>query len=151
MKFPWHKYEEVPLRRRNTLQVFITNACNLSCEGCFAESTIKENNLHMRIEEYEKAIANFLKKGGKQINLLGGEPLIHPKLKEIMAINKSNEIKTTIYTNGNLLNRFKKEDFKDAKLRVSLYSLDVAPKAVLDLPTTDIPIDANFFQKNYVG
>ncbi len=144
MKFPWDKYEEQELTRRNTLQVFITNVCNLKCEGCFAKNIISENNKHMTIEEYTKAIKAFIEKGGKQINLLGGEPLLHPQLKEILKINKDNNIKTTIYTNGYFLNRYTIEDLQGAKLRVSIYCDIGKVKDVFNLPKTELPIDANF-------
>ena len=100
MKFPWHKYEEKVLDRRNTLQIFVTNDCNLKCKGCFARNLIGNDKQHMGLEEYKLVINTFLEKGGKQINLLGGEPLLHPNLNEILKINKENAIKTTIYTNG---------------------------------------------------
>jgi len=144
MKFPWHKYYEKELNRRKTLQVFITNACDLKCNGCFAKSAIKNDNSHISIEEYKIALKNFLNKKGKQINLFGGEPLLHPNLEEILNINRSKEIKTTIYTNGNILKKYKKDFFKDIKLRVSIYSLKGKIKGTYNIPKTDIPFDANF-------
>lgn len=190
MRFPWDKYEELPLSRRNTLQVFITNACNLKCEGCFARKIIKEepleeylkflenatkevrtwpewrrrgieafersysknnepikvkeNNRHISIEEYQEVFEKFLKKGGEQINLLGGEPLLHPNLKEILDINRANKIKTSVYTNGYFLDKYTKEDFENIKLRVSLYCKSGGVKSAKNLSLTDIPFDANF-------
>src|SRR3989338_2532144 len=144
MKFNWNRYEELPLERRNTLQVFITNVCNLRCTGCFARNIIGENNHEIGLEEYGKVIADFVSKGGKQVNLLGGEPLLHSKLLEIIALNKDNNLKTTIYTNGYFLNRFKKESLEGAKLRVSLYHYDSGLKSAKRLPETELPFDANF-------
>jgi len=128
MKFRWDKYEELPLERRNTLQVFITNNCNLRCNGCFARKIMSENNKNMSLEEYKEVVKDFLEKGGKQINLLGGEPLIHPNLREIIRYNTERNIKTTIYTNGYLLNRFTPEDLKGAKIRISICSEDMQVK-----------------------
>jgi organic radical activating enzyme len=144
MKFPWYKYEELPLSRRNTLQIFITNLCNLHCKGCFARNIISSNNKHISIEEYVHVIESFLEKGGKQINLLGGEPLLHPKLREILKINENKGIKTTIYTNGYFIDRYTKEELCNAKLRVSIYCENGKIKSVLNLPKTNLPIDANF-------
>ncbi len=144
MRFPWHKYSEIPSKRRNTLQVFITDSCNLKCSGCFAKSAIERNNPHMGIEEYKNVLSEFLKKGGKQINLLGGEPLLHPNLRRILHLNRERKIKTTIYTNGYFMDRYSKEDFKDVKLRVSLYCEIGNIKSVRNLPKTDIPIEACF-------
>lgn len=141
MFFPWNKYEEIPAARRNTLQVFITNRCNLSCEGCFSKFIMEGGKLDISLEDYRGVISDFLKKGGEQINLLGGEPLLHPDLREILKINRLNKIKTTIYTNGSFLNNHNKQDFEDIKLRVSLYCKNGNIKSVNDLPKTDIPIE----------
>ncbi|MBT3398318.1 radical SAM protein [archaeon] len=144
MRFPWNKYEEQKLERRNTLQMFITNDCDLRCRGCFARNIIGEDKKNMSLEEYLKTIEIFLKKGGKQINLLGGEPLLHPELKGMIGINRKRGLKTTIYTNGSFLGRYVPTDFTDAKLRVSLYCKSGAAKSAESLPTTGIPFDANF-------
>jgi organic radical activating enzyme len=144
MRFPWNKYTEIPLLRRNTLQVFITNACNLKCNGCFARNIINGNNKYISIKEYNKVIERFLDKGGKQINIIGGEPLLHPKLKEILKINKDKDIKTTVYTNGYFLDKYHKEDFYNSKLRVSIYCETGKIKSIKNIPITNIPIDANF-------
>jgi organic radical activating enzyme len=142
MKFPWDKYEELPLERRNTLQIFITNKCNLKCNGCFARNIMLDNK-DISLEEYTPAVSSFLNKGGRQINILGGEPLMHPNLKELLKINRENNIKTTIYTNGALLDKYCKEDFNNVKLRVSIYSKK-GNKGVFNIPKTNIPFDTNF-------
>ena len=143
MIFPWNKYKEIGLERRNTLQVFITNRCNLKCNGCFARK-VMVNNQDISLEEYQIVIKKFLKKGGKQINLLGGEPLLHPNLKEILDLNKKNKIKTTIYTNGYFINKYTKKYFKGIKLRISICSKDMQNKMFKNLKKTNIPFDANF-------
>lgn len=144
MKFYWNKYEELPLERRNTLQVFITNNCNLRCTGCFARNILGNESNEISLDEYGKIIDDFISKGGMQVNLLGGEPLIHSKLKEIIAINKDNKLKTTIYTNGYFIDKITKNDLNGAKLRVSIYNYEYGIKSAKRLPKTDLPLDANF-------
>jgi len=148
MKFPWDKYEELPLERRNTLQVFITNKCNLKCTGCFARNIMGENNQNINIGEYERAVLDFVGKGGKQINLLGGEPLLHPELSKLICINKYHNLKTTIYTNGTAFKGYSPEDFKDVKLRVSIYSYldEGGEKSCINIPDSSFKFDfdANF-------
>ena len=60
MNFPWHRYRELPLSRRNTLQVYITNKCNLRCPGCFARKVMAERDGEMSLEEYREIIRHFL-------------------------------------------------------------------------------------------
>ncbi|MBR9706279.1 4Fe-4S cluster-binding domain-containing protein [Candidatus Pacearchaeota archaeon] len=144
MKFPWHKYTEKPLARRNTLQVFVTNDCNLKCGGCFARNAMGDDKSNISLEEYTQAINQFLEKGGRQVNILGGEPMLHPKLLDLLDINKQKNLKTTVYTNGYFMDKFSREDFEGVKLRVSIYGKSSKNKAAYGLSQTDIPFDANF-------
>jgi len=144
MKFPWHKYVEIPAPRKNTLQIFITSKCNLNCEGCFVKPIMKENIQDISIPEYFQAINDFQKKEGKQINLLGGEPFLHPQLKKILEINAKADIKTTIYTNGYFIDKINENDLFGAKLRVSLYCKNGKVKSAESLPKTKVPLDICF-------
>lgn len=149
MKFPWNKYEEIPVSRRNTLQIFITNECNIAhCTGCFARFAMADgmssDHIHIGYGEYCDAVEIAIKKGCKQINILGGEPLLHPNLQHILRYNQIRRIKTTVYTNGSLLDRYNQEDFHGAKLRVSIYNPYSGRKSAFNLPRTNIPFEANF-------
>jgi organic radical activating enzyme len=143
MRFPWNEYEELPVKKRNTLQVFVTNKCNLRCEGCFTRKLLIDNT-NISLEEYTSAVNEGVSKGVKQINLLGGEPLLHPDLLSMIAINRERELATTIYTNGYFLNRFQAKQFEGSKLRVSVYCKTDGIKSSDGLPKTNIPFDANF-------
>lgn len=144
MKFPLNKWEELPLSRRNTLQIFITNDCNLKCMGCFARHVMTKNGEYISLEEYHNAVDDFLQRGGKQINLLGGEPMLHPRLKYFLELNRKNGIKTTIYTNGYMLDKYKASDFEGVTVRVSLYCQEGKLKSLDKLAKTGIAFDANF-------
>ena len=144
MKFPWHKYIELPTERRNTMQIFVTSACNLSCEGCFARNVMGGGKNYIKKSEYDSVVKDFVHKGGKQINILGGEPFLHPNLIELLDENRSYGIKTTIYTNGYYLDKYSEEDLKDVKLRVSVYCKNGKIKSSAHLPKTDIPLDVCF-------
>ncbi|MBP7708353.1 radical SAM protein [Candidatus Pacearchaeota archaeon] len=143
MKFPWHLYEELPVEKRNTLQIFTTNRCNLRCEGCFARKLLV-NNANISMDEYRGAINKGVERGVKQINLLGGEPLIHPNIQEMIRLNREHQLKTTIYTNGYFLKNYTAEQLAGAKLRVSVYCKTDGIKSADGLPKTAIPFEANF-------
>lgn len=148
MKFPWYKYEELPLSKRNTVQIFITNQCNLRCEGCFAKAAMAENpTANMSYAEYSIAVDAAIRNGAEQVNILGGEPLIHPKIDVFCRYNADKELKTTIYTNGTYLEKFEPRHFYGAKLRVSLDSFSDTKKAVTNLVESGFGvrhIDANY-------
>jgi organic radical activating enzyme len=148
MKFPWHKYQELPLDRRNTLQVFITNKCNLKCKGCFARNVMKEDGVFISLNEYYTTVNTAFYKGVRQINLLGGEPLLHPELPDIIDINKRFGLSTTIYTNGKLLHKWTPEQLQGSKLRVSLCSADMNVKSVFKVPENPHKFDANYMLTN---
>jgi organic radical activating enzyme len=144
MKFPWNKYKELPVNRINTLQVFITNRCNLKCNGCFARNIIGEHRVHMQPDEYLKTIRTAVSKGVERITLIGGEPLMHPHLKEFVEMNYVYGLKTTIYSNGYHLDNYSEIDLLEAKIRVSLYCKSGKLKSVENLPKTDIKYDVCF-------
>lgn len=144
MKFPWYKYIELPVDRINTLQVFITNNCNLKCAGCFVRNIMGEEKKYISIEEYKKAIFDAYNKGCKRITLIGGEPLLHPNIHSFIEENEKLNLKTTIYTNGYFLDNYKKEDLLSAKIRVSLYCESGKVKSVNSLPFAAVPFDVCF-------
>jgi len=145
MYFPWDKYEECPVERINTLQVFITNDCNLHCTGCFARNIMGEEKTHMSLEEYMEAVQTAYLKGARRITLIGGEPLLHPDLRNMIAYNRLwKDLKTTIYTNGYYLDRYTKDDLEGVKIRISVYCKSGKTKSVYHLPKTDIPFDICF-------
>lgn len=144
MFFPWNKYEEVALDRRNTLQIFITNKCNLKCPRCFARNAMRFGGSLIGEKEYVSVLARLVRKGGKQVNLLGGEPLLHPDLSKIIKLNQEHGLSTTIYTNGKLLDRWSPTELRGAKLRVSAYSADMKTKSVFKIPQNPHKFDANY-------
>lgn len=149
MKFPWNKYEEIQTCRKKTLQVFITNQCNLSCEGCFVRNIIGQNNFYMSVGEYERAIYYHKEKGGEKVNILGGEPLLHPHILKFIEINRYHNLPTTIYTNGYYLDRFSDEQLRGVKIRVSIYSYNSPPKSITGIRKTPIKFDVNFMVEKH--
>ena len=97
MKFPWNKYEEFNVNKRSTLQIFITNDCNLRCDGCFVRNIMGDSKSHMSMEEYKRAVDTACLKGVERITLIGGEPLKHPQIREMMLYNQTKNLKTTIF------------------------------------------------------
>jgi len=145
MYFPWHKYEEHPVERINTLQVFITNDCNLHCTGCFARNIMGNKKTHMSLDEYMMAVQTAYLKGARRITLIGGEPLKHPELRNMIIYNRLwKDLKTTIYTNGYYLDQYTKDDLEGVKIRISLYCKSGKSKSVHHLPKTDIPFEVCF-------
>lgn len=80
----------------------ITNTCNLLCDFCIKN---KRNNKFMSINEFEiilkklKGLTNYL-----YFHVLG-EPLLHPKINELIDLATSYGYKINITTNGYLIDK----------------------------------------------
>ncbi|MFZ2630632.1 MAG: radical SAM protein [Desulfosalsimonadaceae bacterium] len=106
------------------LEINVVHHCNLSCRGC--------SHLSPRLPKYfvspDKLLCDLtvLSKycRPERISLIGGEPLLHPDLPEIMNIVRKSGIsdKIRVVTNGILLNRMPDQFWKNVdEVVVSLY------------------------------
>lgn len=97
----------------------ITNICNLTCSFC--PKTIRENQF-MSTENFEKIIINIKKKTSEIYLHIMGEPLLHPKIFEILTICDKYNMSVDLTTNGTLL----KDEILDFncihKISISLHS-----------------------------
>ena len=104
------------------IYIEITNCCNLNCSFCNNNSRTKE---FMSISDFEHII-NEIKDYTNYIYLhVKGEPLLHPKLKEILDICRSNNMIVNITTNGTLIKKQKDiilNSFCVRQLNFSLHS-----------------------------
>ncbi|MDR3048492.1 MAG: radical SAM protein [Elusimicrobiota bacterium] len=93
-----------------SLQYFeahLTEHCNLNCVYCNHFSPLAKPE-YLDLEKYEKDLIRLktLTKGIlKDIHLLGGEPLLHPKVNDFMTVSRRYfpNSKITVVTNGILL------------------------------------------------
>lgn len=102
----------------------ITNNCNLNCSFCpktKREKKFMTENEFKEVIEKIKPYVNFL-----YLHLMG-EPLMHPKLKELLDISYENKMKINITTNGTLLKNkidILKESKALRKISISLHSFE---------------------------
>lgn len=93
---------------RNLLRfnVDLTDHCNLNCNGCGHFSPIANEKYldPISFEKDCKRLSELTNGKVERIELMGGEPLLHPQLIDIICIaRKYFEGKITIMTNGVLL------------------------------------------------
>lgn len=111
------------------LEFMITTTCNLSCEGC--DRFIEYN--HDWTADYEQIVDDIqrwsLRLNPTNVALIGGEPLIHPKLYNILRETRKNfkTSKIEIFTNGLLLHKKDKlievcREVGNAKILVSIHN-----------------------------
>jgi len=121
----------------NTLQLFITNKCNLRCQGCFYRHKLGQTE--MSLEQYQAYLEKYLPQIQKVI-LLGGEPTLHPQLPQIIALNQERGIKTTIYSNGFNLRPLEKINLDLVKIRVGVYGAQQSEKPLAKVTPTELPL-----------
>lgn len=85
-----HELEELCLE--------ITNECLLNCMHCSSSSHVEDERLDK--ETVLKVIDDFEDLGGKELEISGGEPLLHPDVWEILKYCENKSFLTTLYTTG---------------------------------------------------
>jgi len=130
----WEEIVPVP---KNTLQLFITNQCNLRCRGCFYKHKLNQDEMSfIEYQVYLNTYSQFIKK----IILLGGEPTLHSELPRMVAYNQDCGFPTTIYTNGYNLKILESLDLTNIKIRVGVYGAYKSEKPLIKIPKTSLPI-----------
>lgn len=81
----------------------ITTGCNLNCYFCHRSD--KETHIY-DVSALPKTIELLKKNGIKNVIISGGEPLLHPKLLQIIQEIKENDIDVDLCTNGTLINQY---------------------------------------------
>ncbi len=95
----------------------IVHHCNLNCRSCDHCAPLAKKEF-VDIKIFEKDIKQMQKLFDEigSIAIMGGEPLLHPKISEFLEIARKQlprPIKIYIYTNGILLNKMKDSFWKD--------------------------------------
>ena len=112
----------------NYLEVNVVDQCNLNCKGCAHFSNVCDNKI-LDIDKYSKDLDKIAKHFDVYyFRLLGGEPLLHPRLQEIVEITRQKLPKTKliIVTNGLLIERLSEETLQtlancNVAFSISLY------------------------------
>ena len=83
--------------------VTITSACNLDCPICYVHNK-NDDAFHMPLEDFQLILDHLRTDHGGEldiINLTGGEPTMHPRLFEMLAMAKAAGIhRVTVCSNG---------------------------------------------------
>ena len=110
------------------LEIHIVDHCNLNCRACAHFSNISPEK-YLDIHLFEKDLSEIIKKiDYKLLNILGGEPLLHPDIEVFFdkARQICPDIDITMTTNGLLLPEMKKEFWEslnknEISIRLSVY------------------------------
>ncbi|RLC79619.1 MAG: hypothetical protein DRI61_07520 [Chloroflexi bacterium] len=90
-----------------TIHFAVTGRCDQSCEGCFYSarpgSNVEAADAPFAI--FEKVVDEAARVKVFQMALGGGEPLLHPRIVDMVRLARGRGIVPNITTNGNLLDR----------------------------------------------
>lgn len=93
-----------------SIELAITYVCNFHCPGCYAGDLRKPVMLSK-----EQALGFVKKYKPMHVNITGGEPLMHPKIYEIIH-EMPKSVVVSMVTNGSLLDEEKTKKLKKAGL-----------------------------------
>ncbi|HPN96401.1 MAG TPA: radical SAM protein [Candidatus Moranbacteria bacterium] len=81
--------------------ILVTEFCNMACPYCFAKDAMAApSRKEMGLADFRQLLV-FLKNNHKtEVRLMGGEPTLHYKFKEIIDLAISYNFKVKIFTNG---------------------------------------------------
>jgi SynChlorMet cassette radical SAM/SPASM protein ScmF len=87
----------------NQIYFYLTEGCNLRCRHCWiAPKYQSEENSYpaLDLDLFKSIIEQAKPLGLSGVKLTGGEPLLHPEIKEILEYIRSEELRLTVETNG---------------------------------------------------
>ncbi|MGN0245392.1 MAG: radical SAM protein [Lachnospiraceae bacterium] len=87
----------------NFAWIEVTQKCNLYCRHCYESSSKNVVSSDMTMDDFHLAVSALKLMGIKRIQLVGGEPLVHPYIADMINIAKDSFDFVEIYTNGTLL------------------------------------------------
>ncbi|PWU80823.1 MAG: GTP 3',8-cyclase MoaA [Candidatus Nitrosopolaris wilkensis] len=109
------------------LRISITDRCNMRCVYCMPNSNtewIEQNNI-LTYDEIVKLATILARLGIEKIRVTGGEPLVRPKVEDLIkTLSNIDEIKAISMTTNGLLLRDKVMQLRDAGLSSINVSLD---------------------------
>ncbi len=114
-------------RHARKLRISVTDRCNMRCRYCMPQNDIqwfKKGDI-LGYNEIIKLVSILVDLGIEKIRLTGGEPLLRPKLEDlIVSLASIKGIKSVSMTTNGLLLRDNVKQLKDAGLKSVNISLD---------------------------
>jgi MoaA/NifB/PqqE/SkfB family radical SAM enzyme len=110
--------------------VAVTNACNAACDFCnFARGKVGARNLrYIDAGQFARALDILYRRDIRYISFFGGEPLLHSRLAEMIAMVVERGMVPALITNGWLLTA-QLDALADAGLKTVYVSMDAATLA----------------------
>lgn len=89
--------------RLNQLYFYLTEGCNLRCRHCWIQPKHQSGNSaysSLPMDLFHSVVEQAKPLGLTAVKLTGGEPLLHPQIKDILALIRNQGLRLNIETNG---------------------------------------------------
>jgi MoaA/NifB/PqqE/SkfB family radical SAM enzyme len=153
----WRKITKENLKIKNSfpiLHLHLVDHCNLNCRGCDNFSPLSPE-VFANIETYKRDCTRIAElSNGKidEIQLLGGEPLLHPQINELLTITRTifptNTI--SIVSNGVLLPKMK-DSFWDCCKENNISIIVTKYPIKLDYKSIELVVKSKNIAYTYYG
>lgn len=130
-KFWLSRKTGIPLAAPDTIQLSLTNLCNLKCKMCSVWSNPDRQNELLKGEVME-IVDQAAEWGIREINLCGGEPLLSDKCFDVIRHAVKRGLKVILTTNGTLIDSVTAAELAGSGVDIVCVSLDGATAAVHD-------------------
>ena len=124
----------------------VTEWCNLSCVHCY-RNLMPWSPHDMELPLFGRIVDEIAKHPECLLKLQGlGEPAVHPQIRSFVSLLAESKVKTTIYTNGTLLERFSPHEIVElgfGKLVVSIDGIDAQSYESIRVGGNYAPLRAN--------
>lgn len=95
------KIDRIEYGRFRNVYVYITEACQLRCSGCYMGERL-ERALKMPFEQIETTLILWRQMGGSKLTILGGEPTLHPRYEDTIRLANALGYEHVITTSNGL-------------------------------------------------
>ncbi|MEA1927662.1 MAG: radical SAM protein [Candidatus Auribacterota bacterium] len=115
-----------------SVMIAVTYRCQCRCVHCGMAAYAVDYSDELKAEEVKRLLGRIHKLGAIEVNFFGGEPLLIPRLEELIEYAGKLPLITTVDTNGMLLDRKTLGHLKKAGIAGLKISLDSAREEVHD-------------------
>lgn len=108
--------------------ISVTNICNARCDFCnyaYDKPFVTEKRL-VDFAAMCRALDILYDRGVRYLTFSGGEPFLHPRLQDMVAHAEQKGMRSSVVTNGFLLNPRTIEEMKQSGLKTMFISIDAA-------------------------
>ena len=119
--------EQLDLKSLRNLHIDITMQCNERCVHCYIPNYIKNKVTMMAFEDFCHIVDEFILLGGEEVEISGGEPMLHPDFMSMVEYCSKRDLTVQILSNLTLLTDAMMEQLKSYNIgfiQTSVYSLD---------------------------